>query len=59
VGKGHGPVGLVTDDIAALFAKAVAAGATPTVPVFDAGGVQVAILLSPQGHEVELVQLPG
>ena len=56
VGPGHGPVGFMTDDIDALFAKAVAAGANPIVPVFDLGPVKVGIFLDPDGHEVELVQ---
>lgn len=59
VGPGHGPVGLVTDDIDALFAKAVEAGANPVVPVFDMGPVKVGILLDPWGHELELLQFPA
>ena len=57
VGPGHGPVGLVTDDIATLFDRAVAAGAKPVVPVFSLGAVQVAILHDPFGHELELLQM--
>jgi len=56
VGPGHGPVGFMTDDIDALYAKAVAAGANPIVPVFDLGSVRVGIFLDPDGHEIELVQ---
>ena len=56
VGPGHGPVGLVVVDINASFAHAVAAGATPLMQPEDVGGVIVAMLASPQGHEIELVQ---
>ncbi len=56
VGHGHGPVGLVTDDIEALCARALAAGATSQVPIFSLGAVKVAILLDPDGHELELLQ---
>lgn len=56
VGPGHGPVGLVTDDIDALFARALNAGARAAVPVFDMGPVKVGILLDPDGHELELLQ---
>ncbi|MBS1239559.1 MAG: hypothetical protein H6R45_265 [Proteobacteria bacterium] len=56
VGPGHGPVGFMTDNIDALYAKAVAAGANPIVPVFDLGAVRVGIFLDPDGHEIELVQ---
>ncbi len=59
VGPGHGPVGLFCDDIAASFARAVKAGAEAVSDVFDAGGARVALLKSPDGHEIELVQLPG
>jgi len=59
VGPGHGPVGFFTDDIEAQFAKARAAGATATVPVSAMGPVKFAMLLDPDGHELELVQLPA
>ena len=58
VGQGHGPLGLVVDDIEKVSADAIAAGATVTVPIFPVAGVQVTILLDPTGHEIELVQ-PG
>lgn len=56
VGPGHGPVGLVCVDIAASFDHALASGATAVMPPTDVGGVIVAVLTSPQGHEIELVQ---
>lgn len=59
VGPGHGPVGLVVVDINASFAHAVEAGARPLMPPTDVGGVIVAMLASPQGHEIELVQPLG
>ena len=60
VGHGHGAVGLQCDDIAASHARAVAAGAVDVSGVIVvAGGIKVAVLKSPQGHEIELVQLPG
>lgn len=59
VGPGHGPVGFETGDIETLHARAVAAGATPLGEIFEAAGVRVAMLASPEGHHIELVQLPG
>jgi lactoylglutathione lyase len=59
VGPGHGPVGLVCDDIEASHRQALAHGARAQTGVFDAAGVRVAMLESPQGHEIELIQLPG
>ena len=57
-GPGHDPVGLACDDIAASHARAIAAGAIGETGIFTVGPVQVAILRSPQGHEIELIQLP-
>ncbi len=59
VGPGHGPVGLVCDDIAASHAHAVEAGAQALMDPVDVGGVIVSMLKSPQGHEIELVQPLG
>lgn len=59
VGKGHGPVGLFTDDIQAAHESALRAGAQQVTGVFSAGDIQIAVLLDPEGHEVELVQLPA
>ncbi len=59
VGKGHGPVGLFTNDIAAMHDRALQAGARQVTGVFSAGDIQIAVLLDPEGHEVELVQLPA
>lgn len=59
VGPGHGPVGLVCADIAASHERALGCGAQPLTGLFEAAGVQIAMLKSPQGHEVELIQLPA
>lgn len=53
---GHGPVGLVCKDIAAAEEAAIAAGATALTGIFAVGQVRVAMLKSPQGHEIELIQ---
>lgn len=58
VGPGHGPVGLICEDIAATHNRALACGAQPLTGLFEAAGVRIALLKSPQGHEVELIQLP-
>ena len=60
VGHGHGAVGLQCSDIAAAHDRALAAGAVKGTGVMTVtGGIKVAVLHSPQGHEIELVQLPG
>ena len=57
VGPGHGPIGFVCPDIAASFAHAQAEGASLLMEPTDVGGVIVAMLASPQGHQIELVQI--
>ena len=58
-GPGHGPVGFQVDDIDAAHERARAAGARELTGIFEVGLVRVAMLESPEGHEIELVQLPG
>jgi predicted enzyme related to lactoylglutathione lyase len=60
VGHGHGAVGIQCADIAAAHERALAAGAKNGTGIMTVGnGIKVAVLHSPQGHEIELVQLPG
>ena len=56
---GHGPVGLVCTDIRASHAQAVASGAVKEGEIFEAAGIKIAVLKSPQGHEIELIQMAG
>ena len=58
VGPGHGPVGLICADIEASLGRALVCNAEKVTDVFEAGGVKIAVLKSPQGHEIELIQLP-
>lgn len=59
VGPGHGPVGLQCEDIAHMVERALGAGAVKLTDIFSVGPVKVAMLKSPEGHEIELVQLPA
>jgi len=59
VGPGHGAVGLVCEDIHASHDRALLCNAEKILDVFEAGGVKISVLKSPQGHEIELIQLPG
>jgi catechol 2,3-dioxygenase-like lactoylglutathione lyase family enzyme len=58
-GPGHGPIGLSCSDIQASHDRALAHDAEKITGVFEAGPVKIAVLKSPQGHEIELVQLPA
>jgi lactoylglutathione lyase len=55
IGGGHGPVGLVCDDVEATHERALACGADVLTGVFEAAGTRIALLKSPQGHEIELI----
>lgn len=59
-GSAHGPVGLVCSDIVASEQAALAAGATRLAGIVEVGApepsVKVAVLRSPQGHEIELIE---
>lgn len=59
VGPGHGPVGLVCSDIQAIHDHALACDAEKVTGVFEAAGIKIAVLKSPQGHEIELIQPPA
>jgi catechol 2,3-dioxygenase-like lactoylglutathione lyase family enzyme len=56
VSGGHGPVGLICTDIRASHDHAIAQGAVIDSGVFEAAGIKIAVLRSPQGHEIELIQ---
>jgi lactoylglutathione lyase len=58
VGPGHGPVGLICDDIEASHEHACRCGGSALTGLFEAAGVRIAMLKSPQGHEIELIQFP-
>lgn len=57
VGNAHGPIGMTCDDIVTTLESALAAGGTKTMDITEvAPGVRVCLVVSPQGHEIELVQ---
>jgi catechol 2,3-dioxygenase-like lactoylglutathione lyase family enzyme len=57
LGNAWGPVGFYVRDVEAAYAHAVAQGAAPHRPPYDAGAMQVAFVLDPEGHEIELVSM--
>lgn len=58
-GSLHGPIGFYVSDVDALFAHAVAEGATPLRPPFTTGASRVAFIADPDGHEIELIRFGG
>ena len=57
LGDAHGPIGFYVRDVETAFAHAVAEGAKPYRPPFDAGAMRVAFVLDPEGHEIELISM--
>lgn len=56
-GTAHGPVGFQCADIVTTLEHALAAGGRKTMDITEvAPGVKACLLVSPQGHEIELVQ---
>ena len=58
VGGAHGPIGFTTSDIVTTLEHALAAGGTKTMDITEVvPGVRVCLVVAPQGHEIELVQV--
>jgi len=61
VGSAEGPIGFYLKDAKTVddtYASAVAAGATSKSKPGGGGGLRVASVTDPEGHEIELLHLP-
>jgi len=56
IGNGWGPLGMITHDLDRDVARAVAAGARQKGTTVQFGPARIAFLLTPDGHEIELLQ---
>lgn len=56
IGNGWGPLGVRTNDLDAVLSRALDHGSSIVREPTAAGTVQFAILRTPQGHEIELIQ---
>lgn len=56
IGNGWGPLGMITHDLERDLARAVAAGAQQKGTTVQFGPARIAFLLTPDGHEIELLQ---
>lgn len=56
IGNGWGPLGVRTDNLKAVLDRALAHGASIVREPTTAGAVTFAILRTPHGHEIELIQ---
>jgi lactoylglutathione lyase len=57
VGTGHGPLGLYVRDVDAAYAHALKEGAAPHREPWDTEAMRVALVLDPEGHELELISI--
>lgn len=58
IGNGWGPLGMITHDLDRDVDRALAAGARQKGTTVQFGPARIAFLLTPDGHEIELLQ-PG
>jgi lactoylglutathione lyase len=60
LGNANGPIGfyLGAADVDAFYKSAMAAGAVSRSAPGGAGGLRVAIVADPEGHDIELLHLP-
>lgn len=58
LGTANGPIGFYLSDVDGVYKRAMAAGAVSKSPPGGAGGLRVAIVADPEGHDIELLHLP-
>ena len=58
LGNANGPIGFYLQDVDSVYKSAMAAGATSVSAPGGTGGLRVAIVSDPEGHEIELLHLP-
>lgn len=56
-GNGYGPVGMVSHDLDADLARALAAGAQQKGETVQFGPARIAFVRTPEGHEIEIMQM--
>ena len=56
IGNGWGPVGMITRSLDEDVARAIAGGARLKGEIVKFGPARIAFLLTPDGHEIELLQ---
>ena len=56
-GNGYGPVGMVSRDLDADLARALAAGAKQKGETVQFGPARIAFVRTPDGHEIEIMEM--
>ncbi len=57
LGTANGPIGFYLKDLDPVYARAMAAGATSRSAPRSLGNARVAVVVDPEGHEIELLHL--
>ena len=57
IGNGWGPLGMITRDLDADLTRALDAGARQEGETVQFGPTRIAFVLTPEGHEIELMQM--
>ena len=57
LGNANGPIGFYLQDVDSAYARAMAAGATSRSAPRSGTGLKVAIVVDPEGHDIELLHL--
>jgi predicted enzyme related to lactoylglutathione lyase len=59
LGNANGAIGFYLKDVDGAYKRAIAAGAKSTTPPRSGpGGITVAVVTDPEGHDIELLHLP-
>ena len=56
-GNGYGPIGMISRNLDADLARAVAAGAKQKGDTITFGPARIAFVHTPEGHEIEIMQM--
>lgn len=56
LGTGYGPIGMVTRDLDADLARVIEAGGKQKGESVALGASRIAIIVTPDGHEIEMIQ---
>ena len=57
LGNANGPIGFYLKDVDGAYARAMAAGAAARSAPRSAGNARVALVVDPEGHDIELLHL--
>ena len=57
LGNANGPIGFYLKDVDTTYARAIAAGGVSRSAPRTAGNARVAIVVDPEGHDIELLDL--